>query len=286
MNGAIAPFSTQMQHEKAKYRKAANSVGPWPDAQEGLEAGHGSLNAKCRGAAGERAVSSGGVGAGVAGGAQPAALSGCARRLAVPERGVRSLRASPKRCFVTPRAIIHARGCARTCSFGTAYAVHRVACIATVTRLLVVLLLEVTRPLRRPTCALASGRGRRSVARAPAAQLVRADRGVGTGQVVIWLPAQVPGPRSTRCRLVGPAAVRREPVSRSAVDDADRTRSWRRSASTPGRRSTRMRRPALRCAAGASRKRAGSARAHCAASSARCARASTSASGSTAPRAC
>ena len=30
MNGAIAPFSTQMQHENAKYRKAANSVGAWP----------------------------------------------------------------------------------------------------------------------------------------------------------------------------------------------------------------------------------------------------------------
>ena len=30
MNGAIAPLSTQMQQENAKYRKAANSVGPWP----------------------------------------------------------------------------------------------------------------------------------------------------------------------------------------------------------------------------------------------------------------
>ncbi len=30
MNGAIAPFNTQVQHEKAKYRNAANSVGAWP----------------------------------------------------------------------------------------------------------------------------------------------------------------------------------------------------------------------------------------------------------------
>jgi hypothetical protein len=30
MNGAIAPFSTHVQHENAKYRKAANSVGAWP----------------------------------------------------------------------------------------------------------------------------------------------------------------------------------------------------------------------------------------------------------------
>ncbi len=30
MNGAIAPFNTHVQHENAKYRKAANSVGAWP----------------------------------------------------------------------------------------------------------------------------------------------------------------------------------------------------------------------------------------------------------------
>jgi hypothetical protein len=30
MNGAIAPLSTQMQHEKPKYRKAAARVGACP----------------------------------------------------------------------------------------------------------------------------------------------------------------------------------------------------------------------------------------------------------------
>ena len=31
MKGAMAPLSTQMQHENEKYKKAANSVGAWPD---------------------------------------------------------------------------------------------------------------------------------------------------------------------------------------------------------------------------------------------------------------
>jgi hypothetical protein len=30
MKGAIAPLSTQMQHENAKYRNADTSVGRWP----------------------------------------------------------------------------------------------------------------------------------------------------------------------------------------------------------------------------------------------------------------
>jgi hypothetical protein len=30
MNGAIAPFSTHVQHENAKYRNAASNVGAWP----------------------------------------------------------------------------------------------------------------------------------------------------------------------------------------------------------------------------------------------------------------
>jgi hypothetical protein len=30
MNGAMAPFKTQMQHENEKYRNAANSVGECP----------------------------------------------------------------------------------------------------------------------------------------------------------------------------------------------------------------------------------------------------------------
>jgi hypothetical protein len=30
MNGAIAPFKTQMQQEKEKYKNAANNVGEWP----------------------------------------------------------------------------------------------------------------------------------------------------------------------------------------------------------------------------------------------------------------
>jgi hypothetical protein len=31
MNGAIAPLSTQMQHENVKYRNDAASVGQWPE---------------------------------------------------------------------------------------------------------------------------------------------------------------------------------------------------------------------------------------------------------------
>jgi hypothetical protein len=37
MNGAIAPLSTQMQHEKLKYRNAANNVGPWPERRNVLK---------------------------------------------------------------------------------------------------------------------------------------------------------------------------------------------------------------------------------------------------------
>jgi AmiR/NasT family two-component response regulator len=37
MKGAMAPLSTQMQHEKAKYRKAANKVGPWPERKNDLK---------------------------------------------------------------------------------------------------------------------------------------------------------------------------------------------------------------------------------------------------------
>jgi len=37
MKGAIAPFSTHVQHENAKYRKAANSVGAWPVARNFLK---------------------------------------------------------------------------------------------------------------------------------------------------------------------------------------------------------------------------------------------------------
>jgi uncharacterized protein YjgD (DUF1641 family) len=30
MKGAMAPLSTQMQHENEKYKNAAKSVGAWP----------------------------------------------------------------------------------------------------------------------------------------------------------------------------------------------------------------------------------------------------------------
>ena len=37
MKGAMAPLSTQMQHENAKYRKAANRVGECPDLRNVLK---------------------------------------------------------------------------------------------------------------------------------------------------------------------------------------------------------------------------------------------------------
>jgi hypothetical protein len=37
MNGAIAPLSTQMQQEKAKYKNAANRVGAWPARRKVLK---------------------------------------------------------------------------------------------------------------------------------------------------------------------------------------------------------------------------------------------------------
>src|SRR5258705_4400187 len=50
MNGAIAPLSTQMQHEKLKYRNAANNVGPWPVRRNVLKFVM-AFNAKCVAAA-------------------------------------------------------------------------------------------------------------------------------------------------------------------------------------------------------------------------------------------
>ena len=37
MKGAMAPFSTQMAKQKSKYKKAASSVGQWPDFKNVLK---------------------------------------------------------------------------------------------------------------------------------------------------------------------------------------------------------------------------------------------------------
>ena len=51
MKGAMAPLSTQMQQENEKYRKAANSVGPWPERKKFLKPGMVFVGAKSRGPA-------------------------------------------------------------------------------------------------------------------------------------------------------------------------------------------------------------------------------------------